>query len=250
MFGIPNFQTVHVSAPTHAGNGAEIDRIEHKSDFVRVQAIRKFGGTYIDFDAHPLRDIKILRESGFGAIGGRQLGGQVNSGIFMSKKGSKMINLWAEVMHQVYNGGWTTHSNEVITRVGEQLVAQPGEMLIMEREAFAPGSWEREDSIQLFEVHNDTISNLKGITAGALLPSFDDDLPETGNSMASPSWATNWSRTYLLHAFKPERSGASVYGFDGITPRYVLERRSNFARAVYPIAKILYDRGLIEMQDL
>jgi hypothetical protein len=206
--------------------------------------MREFGGIYIDFDVHPLRDVQVLRESGFQAIGGRQLGGQLNSGTFMSKKGSKLINLWAEDMHKVYDGGWTTHSNDVITRLGERLVADPGEMLIMEREAFAPGSWNDVDCINLFGVHNETTSNLENMDLEAHLPSFDINSPEI-----LPSWATDWSRTYLLHAFKPQRSGVSVYGFNRITPRYVLERRSNFARAVYPIARILHDRGLLSLND-
>ncbi|KAG8412795.1 hypothetical protein J3458_013230 [Metarhizium acridum] len=251
LFSMPGFQVKHATSPTHAGNGAEINLMEHKSDFVRVQAVREFGGTYIDFDAHALRDIKVLREAGFNAIGGRQLGGQVMSGTIMSRKGSKMINLWAEEMPRVYDGGWVTHSNEVITRVGEKLVAEPGEMLIMEREAFGPGSWEAEDLTRLYEPHMDTPSSLEGIDPGGRLPSYGADSPGTGNySESTPSWATNWSRTYILHAFGTKRSGTKVEGFDHISPRYVLERRSNFARAVYPIAKILYDRGLIDVNDL
>ncbi|OAQ67254.1 glycosyl transferase [Pochonia chlamydosporia 170] len=250
IFRIPGLRAVPALVPSHASNGAEISLIEHKSDFVRVQAIRKFGGTYIDFDAHPLRDIKVLRESGFNAISGRQFGGQVMSGTFMSKKSSKMISLWAEEMHKVYDGGWTTHSNEVITRVSEHLVAEPGEMLIMEREAFGPGSWNSEDCVHLFEVHNDTTSNLEGIVPSDGLPSFNDGSADTWNhSEMPPPWADDWSRTYILHAFNPKRSGIIVNGFDRITPRYVLERRSNFARAVYPIAKILYERGLFEIND-
>ncbi|KAI5455844.1 glycosyl transferase [Mariannaea sp. PMI_226] len=244
IFDIPGLQAKHVSVRTHARNGVAINLIEHKSDFFRVQAIREFGGVYIDFDVHPLRDVQVLRESGFQAIGGGQLGGQLNSGAFMSKKGSKLINLWAEDMHKAYDGGWTTHSNDVITRLGEQLVADPGEMLIMEREAFAPGSWNDVDCINLFGVHNETTSDLEHMDLEAHLPSFDINSPEI-----SPSWATDWSRTYLLHAFKPQRSGVSVYGFNRITPKYVLERRSNFARAVYPIARILHDRGLLGLND-
>lgn len=138
LLSIPGLQVVRASVPTHADSGVEIKLVEHKSDFVRVQAIKKFGGIYIDFDAHPLRDIKSLRESGFNAIAGRQADRNINSGIFMSKKSSQMINLWAKGIHQLYDGGWTTHSNDVITRVGEKLVSEPGEMLIMDQDAFGP----------------------------------------------------------------------------------------------------------------
>ncbi|KAK4233206.1 hypothetical protein C8A03DRAFT_19665, partial [Achaetomium macrosporum] len=59
----------------------------------------------------------------------------------------------------------------------------------------------------------------------------------------------DWSHTYLLHAFTPDRWQHKVPGFEHITPRYVLERRSNFARAVYPVAKVLFEQGLINVDD-
>lgn len=228
----------------------EIERIEHKSDFVRVQAVREHGGTYIDFDAYALQDIKVLRKSGFNTIGGRQFGGQIRSGTFMSKKGSKVINIWAEEMNKVYDGDWTTHSNDVFTRVGERLVAEPGEILIMEQNAFGPGSWNSEDCTRLFEIHNDTNSKLEDVDSGITLRPFNRDSSDFFTRSDKPlTWATDWSKTYVLHAFSPQRSGAYINGFEHITPRYVLERRSNFARAVHPVAKIMYERGLFDVDD-
>ncbi|KAL7799241.1 hypothetical protein V8C37DRAFT_367084 [Trichoderma ceciliae] len=250
LFELPNLQVVNATVPTHAGNGKEIQGLEHKSDFVRVKAVHEFGGVYIDFDVYPLRDIAILRKSGFKAIAGRQAEGQINSGTFMSVKQGKLIKLWMEGMHQAYTGGWTTHSNEVITKIGERLVPEPGEMLIMEREAFAPGGWWAEDAKMLFAAHDDVQSNLDGLKQGDHLPlheeGFDDRWDHPGNF---PSWARDWSRTYLLHAFNPLRFSEAIEGFERITPRYVLERKSNFARAVYPVAKLLYDRGLLAIDD-
>lgn len=247
-----NLRINTVPVPTHAGNGKELANMEHRSDFVRVQAVHDLGGVYIDWDVHALRDLRPLRESGFRAVAGRQLGGQVNSGTFLSAKGGRMITLWREQMHKVYTGGWTTHSNEVITRVGQRLVGEPGgrEMLIMEREAFAPGSWKAEDTDALFGTHEDVESNLAGYTEGMELPGFEE---EFGARWERPGdfkeWERDWSYTYLLHAFTPDRWSHKVEGFEHITPRYVLERRSNFARAVYPIAKIMYDKGLIGVDD-
>ncbi|KAK4237711.1 hypothetical protein C8A03DRAFT_15776 [Achaetomium macrosporum] len=240
-----------VPVPTHAANGKPLQNMEHKSDFVRVKAVHDMGGVYIDWDVHALRDIRPLRESGFRAIGGRQLGGQINSGTFMAQPRAKMVRLWMEQMHEAYNGGWTTHSNEVITRVGQRLGREPGEMLILEREAFAPGSWRDEDTDDLFRVHDDTPSNLPGnYTEGMALPAHDEDF-ET--RWAHPErfrdWERDWSHTYMLHAFTPTRWKHEVDGFEHITPRYVLARQSNFARAVYPVAKILYDKGLIRVGD-
>lgn len=248
IFGMPGVVVNQVTAPTHANNGEEIKYLEHRSDFVRVQAVHDHGGIYIDFDVYPLRDIRVLRESGFRAVAGRQLEGQINSGTFMSVKRGKMMRLWMEGMHDRYTGGWTTHSNEVITRASERVVREPGEMLIMEREAFAPGSWTAADVEMLWATHPEEPSNLANVTQGDELPAHGEvPFDEWSRSDGRPGWARDWSCTYMLHAFSARFVRGAKY--EDITPRYVLDRRSNFARAVYPVAKEMYDRGLIELDD-
>jgi hypothetical protein len=245
-----------VTVPTTAGNGKTLQNMEHKSDFVRVKAVHELGGVYVDWDVHALRDIRVLREAGFAAVGGRQLGGQINSGTFLARPRAKMTRLWMEMMNEVYNGGWTTHSNEVITRVGQRLGREPGQMLILERDAFAPGSWEDKDTDALFGVHAEIESNLPMAGNGTdmvALPSYDESDEDFEarwrHPERFPDWERDWSHTYLLHAFTPTRWKHKVDGFEHITPRYVLARQSNFARAVYPVAKILYDKGLIRVDD-
>ncbi|KAM3514669.1 hypothetical protein MY11210_001640 [Beauveria gryllotalpidicola] len=247
IFNMPNFRVVSITAPTSAGNGREIQLIEHKSDFARVEAVRKYGGTYLDFDAFALRDIKVLRHSGFNAICGKSIIGDVISGTFMSKKGSKLIDGWSEMMGVVFDGQWTTHSNGVVEKVANALVPQAGEVLIMEQNAFAPGSWYAEDTIRMFEVHDETPSSLPDIQSGNYKGPLADDLetPDTN----PPSWATDWSATYILHGYKPSRSGASPPGFTEITPRYVLQKQSNFARAVYRAALAMIQRGFLSEED-
>ncbi|KYK58841.1 glycosyl transferase [Drechmeria coniospora] len=240
IFRIPGVVVNIVEAPTRTNTGTEIIHMAHRSDFVRVKAVRDFGGVYIDFDAHPLRDIKVLRESGFRAIGGRQKDGDVMSGTFMSAKGGKMIEQWTEQMHPAFDGKWATHSNQVITKIGEKLIAEPGEMLIMERAAFGPLSWEDNDVAKLYDVHNDITSAIENLTQGDPLPVVDNN---------RPTWARDWSSSYILHAFKGSKKVYNIKGHKGITPRYILERQSNFARAVYPIANVMYERGLISLND-
>ncbi|KAK4138443.1 hypothetical protein BT67DRAFT_437777 [Trichocladium antarcticum] len=250
IFTLFDMQINTVPVPTHADNGKKIGNMEHKSDFVRVKAIHDFGGVYIDFDVHALRDISYLRKSGFEAVAGRQKDGAVNSGTFMSAKGGKMIALWMMGMHEVYDGQWTTHSNDVITRYGDRLVRQPGQMLIMEREAFAPGGWDADDNDMLFAVHNETSNLGEDFAQGAPLPSHEEAFFDRWEHRDRfPEWERDFSSSYLLHAFSPGRFNHQVPGFEHITPRYVLERQSNFARATYPIAKLMYERGLIDIND-
>ncbi|TQV90146.1 glycosyl transferase [Cordyceps javanica] len=111
LLQVLNLKIAKVKAPSQIRGGKPITVIEHKSDFVRVQAIRDHGGIYLDFDVHPLRDIAAIRESGFQAIVGRQKDDEINSGVFMSNRHSRMIELWAEGMHEAYDGEWSTHSN-------------------------------------------------------------------------------------------------------------------------------------------
>lgn len=241
-----------VAVPTHTRGGKAIEQMEHRSDFVRVRAVHDLGGAYLDWDVHALRDIRPLRESGFRAVGGRQMGGELNSGTFLAVPGARMIALWMDRMHDAYTGSWTAHSNAVLTDVGQRLVREPGEMLILDREAFAPGSWEAGDNEMLFAVHGDAVSNLEGWEAesGEALPLHKEDFyTRWDHPDRFPGWERDWSCTYLLHAFSPDRYGRKIEGFEHITPRYVLERRSNFARAVYPVAKIMYEQGLIDIDD-
>ncbi|KAM3432716.1 hypothetical protein NHJ13734_006752 [Beauveria thailandica] len=251
LFQVPNLRIAAATVPTHARNGKEIRLMEHKSDFVRVQAIREHGGVYLDFDVHPLRDVRALRESGFHAVAGRQKGAEINSGVFMSKPHSRMIELWSEGADEAFTGEWTAHSNGVLTVVCERLVAETPEVLIMERNAFAPGSWTSDDTVRLLEAHDDETSSLAMLSPDGHLPEYDDEEPMTRWSAPKrrPGWAQDWSRTYMLHAFHHNQDDFQIPGFDRITPRYILERRSNMARAVYPVARELFEQGLIDIDD-
>ncbi|KAI9374714.1 hypothetical protein BJX61DRAFT_540518 [Aspergillus egyptiacus] len=255
IFTTPNLHINPVDPPTAAHNGHPIDQIEHKSDFIRVSAVRQFGGVYLDWDAHPIRDIAPVRESGFTSITGRQAGGEIMSGTFLARKDALLLRMWEEEMHRVYDGGWTTHSNAAVTRLGQRLARLPGEVLIMEQDAFGPGSWMVQDNIELYGIHNETDAELDvdSISDCTLLPVFPDEGltdrwdPERAGEF--PAWERDYSNTYILHAFSPARNGNPVEGFEAITPRYVLERRSNFARVLYPVVRRMCEEGVLGMDD-
>ncbi|PFH60209.1 hypothetical protein XA68_11305 [Ophiocordyceps unilateralis] len=221
VLGLPEMTVHRVELPIKADNGVEIRKMEHKSDFVRVKAVRDYGGVYLDFDAHLLRDIRPLLRAGFNAVGGRQANELLVSGSFMAKKSATLVNWWYEEMHRVFDGRWTTHSNELMTRIGTSLVPHAGEMLILDRAALAPGGWSKPDCRTLFQSHD----------------------------YSHPSWLQDYSDTYVLHAFSPRRFHYRIKGFSDITPRYVLSNRSNFALAVFPVAKYMLDQGLIDVDD-
>ncbi|KAF3349336.1 hypothetical protein VdG2_02593 [Verticillium dahliae VDG2] len=148
------------------------------------------------------------------------------AGTFLAARGSRLTELWIEGMNAAYDGRWETHSNG--------------------RDAFAPGGWGTGDVAELFAPHFGEKSNLEGKRQGDELDEFDEGPGVVGNN---PPWARDWSFTYLLHAFRPGRASKNPWGFEAITPRYVFERQSNFARAVYPVAKDMYDRKIIQLDD-
>ncbi|KAI6777924.1 glycosyl transferase [Emericellopsis cladophorae] len=107
----------------------------------------------------------------------------------------------------------------------------------------APGGWVRDDTERLYGEHDDVESNIAGLKQGDPLPEHDDM-----DAHDRPEWAFDYSCTYLLHAFSLSKPRDGVK-HNRITPKYVLEKRSNFGRAVYPIAKELYDKGIITIDE-
>ena len=97
ILAIPGITINHVEAPTKTNKGVVIEKMEHKSDFLRVAALRDFGGVYLDTDAVPLRDIADLRNSGFAnVIGGQtalsmRFSGYLNNGVMMAAPHSHLM---------------------------------------------------------------------------------------------------------------------------------------------------------------
>ncbi|KAJ3474543.1 hypothetical protein NLG97_g9797 [Lecanicillium saksenae] len=81
------------------------------------------------------------------------------------------------------------------------------------------------------------------------LPQYEHDKMTRFHVPKKPDWADDWARTYMLHAFNHNQRDFKIHGFDRITPRYILERKSNMARAVYPIARDLYENGHVAIDD-
>lgn len=254
IFNLPSVVVRHVATPEKAGNGLEILRIEHKSDFVRAKVVYEHGGMYLDWDVYALRDVKTLRESGYANVLGRQKHGAVNSGCWMSKKGTKLMDMWVRGQNEIYNGGWTVHSNDLLGELGkmqrngdgnfveilvDSLAQSRKEVLILDQVAFAPSSWEVEDATTLFQSHQ-VVRNVENATGEAVTQEL-----ELEEANLSP-WEIDYSDSYVLHAFKAA-GNAKIENFDpeGITLQYVLKRQSNFARAVYPAVRHAIDARVI-----
>jgi len=237
-----NVEINHIIAPALVpGTNKTITRIEHKSDFIRLQMMRRYGGVYLDWDAHPLRDIKPLRYSGFKAIVGREPSHRVQTGTYMATKDSLLMKIWSEKMSLSYDGTWARHSNRLLTYLAPRIVSHPREVLIMEQDAFTPGDFTTPSYNRFYDTHFDSpIQDLSDMWEG-LFDRYDE--PNRW-----PKWHINYDATYVLHVFGLQRAHKDLVlnnGYTELTPEYVLARQSNAARALYPTARRMVEQSLI-----
>lgn len=260
----------HISAPSHTSKGVKIINMEHKADFLRLDAVREFGGLYMDTDAIPLRDISDLRRAGFanvvgGAVALRiQHTGLLNNGVFLARPNTALLNIWTKASDEAFDGRWETASIHLLTNLANRLMAIPREILILHPSAFAPVSWEYEDQKRLF-IPNKlpssplTSSVTPSMTAieqgepGRLLATCMDAVSWLEEREKAESdreeWEIDFSSTYILHAF--DDLAETLPGWDhNIDVGYVLARRSNYARAVYPAIAHAVRSGVIPYEEI
>jgi hypothetical protein len=130
-------------------------------------------------------------------------------------------------------------------------------VLILQPQAFSPTSWEKEDQIRLFK------EALDPITADIGPAEQDEQQGSLGtcrdalawlkqrerNRGPDQPWELDFSSTYVLHAF--DKALPSILGHDRqIDVQYVLARRSNYARAVFPAVWRAMQEGYIPHEDL
>ncbi|KAK1834005.1 hypothetical protein QBC39DRAFT_344904 [Podospora conica] len=263
VLAIPGVVPNYVSAPSHTTSGVPLDRIEHKSDVIRLQALKDFGGLYLDFDAIPLRDISPLRTAGFGAVVGPVTAvsvwqsGMLNNGAMLSRPHSPFIEIYYEAYHKFFTGEWDRASVVLLTDLAMRVAAVPRAVLLVESRAFAPFSWEVFDMNRLYgfllgkpregEGGRSAREMPGGLAGGSCLDArawLEERERGGGNGGGQEE---DLSGTYVLHAFD-----ANLGAFHGLfSPRvevdlgYVMRRESNYARAVWPAIKHAIEAGLI-----
>ncbi|KAJ4204552.1 hypothetical protein NW759_014889 [Fusarium solani] len=257
----------HVEAPAVTTKGVKIVKMEHKADFLRLAALRDYGGVYLDADAIPLRDIADLRNSGFRNVVGGQTGitlrfsGYLNNGVMMSVPHSNMMTLFYHASHQFFTGEWDTASIHLLTDLANRMATIPSEVLILQPQAFDPTSWEYDDQKRLF------LPAMDPLPSNATLESQTQDqqsdlassvgacrdalawLKQREMLSSKDKWELDFSSTYVLHAFDnwvPSILGAGRT----IDVKYVLARQSNYARAVFPMVWRAVQEGLISREEV
>ena len=244
---IPNLKHNQVTPPTHTLSCTQIYKIAHKSDFVRTEQLHKYGGAYMDTDVVPLRDVKVLRESGFKNIMGIEDKGRINNGFIMSQPGSILQSIFKSEQHQKFDNRWTTHSVNLLSALAYRLQPVPMEVLIMGMKVFSPSSWRKEDIKALFNPHTETPAGPpeageRGAEGSFKEPTtFEEAVASWSQTKKNdrPKWEIDYSGSFVIHAF----DGHNNYWPDHVDMEYIMARQSNYARAVYPAVKHAVDSG-------
>ncbi|KAK6866304.1 hypothetical protein PG995_002832 [Apiospora arundinis] len=244
----PSLRLNRVTAPTEA-NGHPILRVEHKSDFVRLEQLQRHGGVYLDWDVVVLRPLAPLLGAGFRAVVGRQFDAFINNGILLAVPGARsaVVRVLDREARRVFDGEWITHSVRLLTRVAGALAAVPGEVLIMDFKAFSPFSWE-QDSVNLLLGRHPGEAVLAEPTASLEGGERPYEIWEkTQAATARKEWVYDFSDAIFLH--KIFNSVENPKGYIGVNVPYILARDSNYALATWPIVMEGIKIGLIDTHD-
>lgn len=231
-----------VTAPAEA-HGRPVTRVEHRSDWVRLEQLAAFGGVYLDWDVVTLRPLEPLRRAGFRAVVGRQFDGLVNNGILLATRDAGVIDVMRQETPRVFDGGWITHSVALLTMVANRLASVPGEVLIMDSKAFAPFEWSQASVDEELQRHDGDAAAAYDFEAADARQAWET----MSGRQEKKDWEYDFSDAYFLHKFYNDVEDPK--GFEGVSVPYILARDSNYALATWPIVMQGIQEGLIDAND-
>ena len=135
--------------------------------------------------------------------------------------------------------------------------------LVLPVETFFSGSWKKKDLEWIYKQHekptsdydpvhtNPSISNITDFLANFKL---DSELGDPYVKQSDNTWH-DWRLSYVLHGWTSgirgqygEEGKKELFGkYGDITLDYILSRKSNFARAVYPAVQHALDHGVLSV---
>ena len=248
---LPTVLFKHHDVANETSQGRQIERLAHKSDFIRTDILKRYGGIYLDDDSYVLRDLHPLRSIGFENILGIQDNGQLCSAVMITAPGSKLMTAYDALQDRIFDGSWDRHSVTLLAKLATEFADIDHQVLVLPQDAFFPLSWKPEDLHTIYDIHqsnnNDENDGKEIHNTAAFTDYFNRPDPHT--------WRRDWRSSYVLHGwtsaigqhFDGEEKMREVFGgFGGITLEYVLARNSNFARAVFPAVRNALDVGILE----
>ncbi|PWN24373.1 hypothetical protein BDZ90DRAFT_228849 [Jaminaea rosea] len=250
LFRIPNIEFMPATFPNVTSSGVKIDQYAHRSDFVRTVVMARMGGVYLDDDAWVLRDLTPLRRSGFDNVFSLDDGARIAQAAFLSRPLNPLMLAFARLQDVVFNGDWLRASNDLVTALMVHYSRAEGSKsaLTLEKDAFFPGYWIGDALNMYYEVHDDDPNFREPET-----PQRGQDITTTFQYDFDWGWRRDWRRTWIVHGFSNELRARKAYHlfkeFQNFTPAYVLSRRANIARALFPALKEMLDTGLLQLDQ-
>ncbi|GAB0136199.1 hypothetical protein EsDP_00004511 [Epichloe bromicola] len=245
LLQIPNVTVLRVQAPSEAGNGVKITSLEHKTEFVAVEAVREMGGVFMGFDVYALRDVRRFRRGSKTFVTRAWEDDAIAHDFFMSSKGSPALSQWADMLAQTYAAGSLSPSDVVLGGPWtDSLHSGPSpssSIEIMDSSAFVSDKQNMSTSVELFRARD--THHAPRPRSHRPTGRHDHEYHHHYHGSAG----IDWSRTYLLQVGRPHEAKWTGASLDFVAPRHLLERRSEFARVMYPVTRALQKKGLIRL---
>lgn len=108
----------------------------HQSDFIRLQALREYGGVYADIDTLFVQPYPAEFFEKPCVMGRETSGGEdetLCNAVILAEQGSVFIDTWLQRMYEVFDGSWNRHSCVEPGRLSREMSAQ---ITVVEREFF------------------------------------------------------------------------------------------------------------------
>ncbi|XP_021344386.1 uncharacterized protein LOC110444323 [Mizuhopecten yessoensis] len=137
---VPNLIRVRKAPPSDVF-GIPIDLIEHKADVARLEAVRDFGGIYMDTDEILLRNLNPLRKYDFTLS--HAFDYNLSNGLIMSARNASFVNIWYSQYSTYDPTLWGHHS----TIVPYQLSQQYPHLIHVENNSFVNPDYDHVDMI-------------------------------------------------------------------------------------------------------
>ena len=147
----PHLDLVRVDPPTQVF-GRPVRRLEHQADVVRLDALLRHGGVYLDLDTISVRPLAPLFDHacvlGREQTPGSRIHGLCNA-VMLAEPGSAFVARWRD-QYRTFDGDyWHVHSVVVPRLLAEK--AAPGEVHVEPPETFFCPSWDDGGLADLFE---------------------------------------------------------------------------------------------------
>ena len=261
---LPNVKFNRHIAPNATSTNKTIDRLPNQSDFVRTDVLKIYGGVYLDDDSYVLRDLRPFRHMGFEMVTGRQSNGQLCPAVMLSTPENKMITAYHALQDKIFDGSWAMHATDLLTALVYEFAESKHMSLILPSDTFFPGSWYKNDLEEIYQQHdnfddhhkpvyqNHPISNLTDFVETFKL---DHALGGGHGRKTEHAWKYDWRLSYVLHGWTSgirdsfsDQEVKKLFGKHGEPDLdYILSRKSNFARAVYPAVQHALETGILSI---